>query len=292
MTTGGIMGGSDFRSNSSEDDRPSYPSTCPHCFQSTCTCYSRLPASALSGNRVNQEKSSSATRTKWGFIVWALALFFLLPKLATMFFGSRDAPEQISVVKIQLGFPGTASTLQRDLNLIAETADTSSREGFNLVLKETLFALRRHQTYCLYGFSSVDIKENFEEGKKWFDQLFNEELQKIDNVTLLNVNGIKQSRGSDNPEAPNNGYIVVTVLVATKGVYESPDVIDGKVDLKELLENLGSVPPKINLAVQIIWTPQTEKDTLSRYEFLEKYLLLEQNSYDGSNIALFYNRKY
>ncbi|XP_068646830.1 FLUCTUATING-LIGHT-ACCLIMATION protein 1, chloroplastic-like [Aristolochia californica] len=295
MTTGGVMGGSDFRSNSSEDDYPNYPSTCPHCSQSICTCYSRLPASSPLGDRTNKDKSSSSfCRSKCGFLMGAVALFFLLPRLADVIFGPHGAPEQkmTSVIKLQVGLSGAASTLQRDLNLIAETADTSSREGFSLVLKETLLALLRHQPYCLYGFSSIDIKENLEDGKKWFDQLFEEERQKIDEVTIVNVNGRKkQSSASDGRKASSKEYIVVTALVATNGVYEPPVVVDGKVDLKQMLEKLGSVPTKINLAVQVLWTPRTEKDTLSRYELLEKYPLLEQNSYDGHNIAFFNNRR-
>jgi len=91
----------------------------------------------------------------------------------------------------------------------------------------------------------------------------------------------------------------ITILVAAEGVHKLP-TINGSGDLKEALQKLGSIPsskilvsmkffPKSELvgvkylclisrvfmqAVEVLWTPQNENDTLSERELLEDYPLL------------------
>ena len=91
----------------------------------------------------------------------------------------------------------------------------------------------------------------------------------------------------------------ITILVAAEGVHKLP-TINGSGDLKEALQKLGSIPsskilvsmkifPKSDLvgvkylclisrvfmqAVEVLWTPQNENDTLSERELLEDYPLL------------------
>ncbi|RVW27467.1 hypothetical protein CK203_094359 [Vitis vinifera] len=100
--------------------------------------------------------------------------------------------------------------LQRDLNRIAETADTSTTEGLSYILTETTLALLRHPDYCISGYSSVDVKRSIEEGEKRFNRLSLEERGKFDEETLVNVNNIKkQSTTSHRVSGFRNEYIVV-----------------------------------------------------------------------------------
>ncbi|GKA79112.1 pol polyprotein [Tanacetum coccineum] len=46
-------------------------------------------------------------------------------------------------------------SLQRDLNRIAEAADTSTPEGLGFVLQETTLSLLRHPDYCISGYSFI-----------------------------------------------------------------------------------------------------------------------------------------
>ncbi|RVW74026.1 hypothetical protein CK203_055862 [Vitis vinifera] len=65
----------------------------------------------------------------------------------------------------------------------------------------------------------------------------------------------------------------ITILVAAEGVHKLP-TINGSGDLKEALQKLGSIPSSRTLAVEVLWTPQNENDTLSERELLEDYPLL------------------
>lgn len=188
--------------------------------------------------------------------------------------GVLTATEKTSVLKLQVGLLGMGRSLQRDLNRIAETADTSTSEGLSYVLTETTLALLRHPDYCISGYSSVDVKRSIEEGEKRFNKLSIEERGKFDEETLVNVNNIKK-KSTTNQRASgfSNEYIVITILVAAEGVHKLP-AINGSADLKEALQKLASIPASRTLAVEVLWTPQNENDTLSERELLEDYPLL------------------
>ncbi|GER34576.1 hypothetical protein STAS_10809 [Striga asiatica] len=184
------------------------------------------------------------------------------------------ATEKTSVLKLQVGLLGLGRSLQKDLNRIAETADTSSSEGLHYVLTETVLALLRHPDYCISAYSSVDIKRNMEDGEKRFNQLSIEERGKFDEETLVNVNSMrKQSSTRLRASGFSNEYIVITILVAAEGQHKLPSINSSK-DLKEALQKLASIPSRKTLAVEVLWTPQNEDDTLSERELLEDYPLL------------------
>jgi uncharacterized membrane protein len=59
--------------------------------------------------------------------------------------------EPMSVIKLQVGLMGSARGLQRDLNRMGNSIDTSTSEGLHYLLTETVLALRRNPQYALYG---------------------------------------------------------------------------------------------------------------------------------------------
>ncbi|KAG2248401.1 hypothetical protein Bca4012_088367 [Brassica carinata] len=184
------------------------------------------------------------------------------------------ATQKTSVIKLQVGLLGLGRTLQQDFNRLAENADTSTSEGLAYVLTEATLALLRHPDYCISCYSSVDVRRSIEDGEKRFNQLSIEERGKFDEETLVNVNSIKrQSSKIRTASGFSNEYIVVTILVAAEGTHKLQP-INGTPDMKEALQKIGSIPRNKIMAVEVLWTPQNEKDTLSERELLEDYPLL------------------
>ncbi|XP_021988516.1 uncharacterized protein LOC110885131 [Helianthus annuus] len=209
-----------------------------------------------------------------GFAAFILVSGFLSDRSDGDEGGVLTATEKTSVLKLQVGLLGMGRTLQRDLNRIAEAADTSTPEGLSFVLQETTLALLRHPDYCISGYSSADVKKSVEEGEKRFNQLSIEERGKFDEETLVNVNNIrKQSTTSQRSNGFRNEYIVITIIVAAGGVHKLPP-INSSAQLKEALQKLASIPSCRIMAVEVLWTPQNENDTLSERELLEDYSLL------------------
>ncbi|EYU37053.1 hypothetical protein ABFS82_14G182700 [Erythranthe guttata] len=179
-----------------------------------------------------------------------------------------------TVLKLQVGLTAPERSLQKYLNQIAETADTSTPEGLHYVLTETALALLRYHDYCISARLSIDVTKNMEEGEKRLNQLSIEERGKFDEETLVNFNNMKkQSSTIRRPIDFRNEHIVVTILLAAEEKLKLPCINNSK-DLKEALQKLASIPSTTTKAVEVLWTPQDEYDTLSEEEMLRDYPLL------------------
>ncbi|OMO62273.1 hypothetical protein CCACVL1_22924 [Corchorus capsularis] len=110
-----------------------------------------------------------------------------------------------------------------------------------------------------------------DDGEKHFNQLSIEERAKFDEETLVNVNNVRRkNKASQKASGFSNEYLVVTILVAAEGEHKLPP-INGSKDLKQALQELASIQTSKTLAVEVLWTPQDENDTLSEKELLEDY---------------------
>ncbi|XP_051144864.1 uncharacterized protein LOC127260891 [Andrographis paniculata] len=270
--SGGRVGGSSFSSRSSMSSSRSFST--PRMGEGSGFSYS-VPFYAPSPFGGVYVGPAVGFGSSFFFIMIAFAAFVLVSGFLSE--GSESSvltdTEKTSVLKLQVGLLGLARSLQKDLNRIAETADTSSSEGLHYVLTETVLALLRHPDFCISAHSSVDIKRGMEEGEKRFNQLSIEERGKFDEETLVNVNNIKKQTSAIRTSGFTSEYIVITILVAAGGVHKLPSINSSK-DLKEALQKLASIPSSRTLAVEVLWTPQNEDDTLSERELLEDYPLL------------------
>jgi uncharacterized membrane protein len=192
-------------------------------------------------------------------------------------YGGTASPT-VSVAKLQVGLLAKARGLQADLNRIAEHADTNSSEGLAQVLQETTLALLRHPEYWVYGGSETQ-QARLEAAEAQFNRLALTERSKFSEETLSNVNNLlrqaeaRQALASSGdlalPENPAE-YIVVTLLVAAQGKLELPPVNSDQ-DLRRAISQVGAVSSDRLLAMEVLWTPQAEGDTLSAEDVLLEY---------------------
>lgn len=192
----------------------------------------------------------------------------------------------VSVTRLQVGLLAQARDLQPELNRIAETADTNSAAGRAEVLQEASLALLRHPEYWAYAGGNTQ-QALLASAESQFNRLALAERSKFTEETLSNVNNQLKAanpkaalaaadRGGelDNPtrlitEGPGE-YIIVTLLAATLGKMQLP-AINSADDLKQALRQIGSIPSEKLLAIELLWTPQAEGDTLSADDLLAEY---------------------
>ncbi|MDZ8055498.1 MAG: DUF1517 domain-containing protein [Aulosira sp. ZfuVER01] len=189
----------------------------------------------------------------------------------------------VSVTRLQVGLLAQARGLQTELDRIAETADTNSPQGRAEILQETSLALLRHPEYWVYvGGGTQQAKLNSAEAQ--FNRLSLAERSKFSEETLSNVNNQLRAAlakealpGGVNPENPTDlitsgpgEYIIVTLLVATLGKYAIP-AINSADDLRQALRQIGGIPSEQTLAIEVLWTPQAEGDTLTSDDLLAEY---------------------
>ncbi|TKV91920.1 hypothetical protein SEVIR_9G129200v4 [Setaria viridis] len=270
--SGGRVGGSAFSSRSSSPPSYGYSAPAPRGGYTSAPFYSPSPFVSVGPAVGIGFGGSGFLMALMGFAAFLYLAGFLSDSPGN---GSvLTETQKTTVLKLQVGLLGMARSFQKELDQIAEKADTSTPAGLSYVLTETTLALLRHPDCCISAYSSVDVKRSMDDGEKRFNQLSIEERGKFDEETLVNVNSIKRNKaGSQRSSGFSNEYIVITILVAAEGVYKLP-VINSSNDLKTALQNLGGIPSSKILAVEVLWTPQNENDTLSERELLEDYPLL------------------
>ena len=217
--------------------------------------------------------------------LFTLLIFFSLANfLVRSLRGGGDSGEatsygapSITISKLQVGLLADARSLQAELNRLAQTADTSSSAGLAKVLQETTLAISRHPEYWVYGGSSSS-KSRLEMAEVEFNRLALTERSKFSGETLSNVNNQIQQAPIDVSVADDQSaltqdpgeYIVATLVVASQGSLQLPK-IDSSEDLRTALTNLGAVSSNSLLALEVLWAPQVEGETLSAEEVVAEY---------------------
>jgi uncharacterized membrane protein len=216
-------------------------------------------------------------------IFFALANFLLQAFRRSATVGDNDVPgysnSKISVGRVQVGLLEGARSLQKELDEIALSADTGSAAGRAQVLQEATLALLRHPEYWVYG-AAQSQQTALEAAEAKFNQLALAERSKFTAETLSNVNNQLREASSHRSlpadggelaptEAPGE-YIVVTMLVGVEGKLELP-TINSSDDLRQALRQIGGIGSDRLLAVEILWTPQAEGDTLTSDDLMAEY---------------------
>jgi uncharacterized membrane protein len=198
--------------------------------------------------------------------------------------GSEENPG-ISVAKVQVGLMAQARNLQLDLDRIAFNADGNTESGRAKILQEVSLTLLRHPEYWVYGSVSTDTPK-LSGAEAVFNRLTMAERSKFTEETLSNINGqVKQPKLASadqvstlTPQSPaellamnaDAEYVVVTLLVATTAKLQLPKIY-GENDMKQALQQVGSLAASGLLAIEVVWTPQANGDCLSSDDIMASY---------------------
>mmetsp|Transcript_4865 Transcript_4865/g.14677 ORF Transcript_4865/g.14677 Transcript_4865/m.14677 type:complete len:360 (+) Transcript_4865:85-1164(+) len=172
----------------------------------------------------------------------------------------------VSVVKV--GLLSSARELQYELESLARNADTSTEEGLSYVLSEASLSLLRHPDYWTHA--SVETTETADV-ESVYGQKSMGERAKINEFTLSNVNSRRieseraRARDSDLSKAPSE-YIYVTMIIASRGKLQLPDKITSADQLREALMAVGGLDQSQLQAVEVLWAPQSQRDSLTHEE--------------------------
>jgi uncharacterized membrane protein len=185
----------------------------------------------------------------------------------------------VSLNVLQVGLLAEARDLQKELDRIAQAANTGSSEGLDLVLQETTLALQRHPEHWVYA-STQSQQSRLDAAETQFNRLALTERSKVQKETLSNVNRQLQQAASTAVLEPADSaqllskapseYIVVSLLTASEGKLELPK-INSDQDLRQALNQLGAIPSQRLMALEVLWQPQAENDTLTADDLLQAY---------------------
>ena len=194
-------------------------------------------------------------------------------------YGGQAAMPKLSVAKVQVGLLADARTLQDDLNRIARSADTSSSAGLAQVLQETTLSLLRHPEYWVYG-AAESNQARLDSAEAAFNRMALAERSKFSEETLSNVNNqlrqaeakgeLAKASSGDLAESQPGEYIVATLIVGAEGDLKLPKVTSSN-ELRQAISQIGSVSGDRLLALEVLWTPQADGDTLSHDDVVINY---------------------
>ena len=195
--------------------------------------------------------------------------------------GGYGTSSKVSVAEVQVGLLANARELQPELNRLALTADTSTASGRATVLQEATLALLRHPEYWVYGATNSE-KASLEAAEAKFNQFSLTERSKFTEETLSNVDNVidddsQKALGGETQEGAiqlkegdSGEYIVATIIVGATGNLDLP-AINGTEDMRQALQQIGGLGSDRLLAVEILWTPQADGDTLTSDDILAYY---------------------
>eukprot|EP00257_Ricinus_communis_P018008 XP_015576589.1 uncharacterized protein LOC8273833 [Ricinus communis] len=177
-------------------------------------------ALALSGGRMGGRSSSNCSS------------YSISSRYSSYSSGGSSFTKTYYVSKLQVAVYDAERTFRRDLNRIAEKADTSKASGLHRMLSDTTRLLLKHFDSCISGYASVHQQEKCDPAMEFFDKLSLEERENFDEETLVNVdNKRKEKVSSIKDNELSRGHIVVTILVATYGSSNKLPTINSPVDL-------------------------------------------------------------
>ncbi|MFO0017839.1 MAG: DUF1517 domain-containing protein [Synechococcaceae cyanobacterium] len=181
-----------------------------------------------------------------------------------------DGP--VTMAQLQVGLLASARDLQDDLRRLAASADTSSSSGLQRVLQDTTLALLRNPELWVYA--NVETGEvRFAQAESTFNRLSMQERSKLRQEITTNVSGQRLSasgRVAAGSSDAASDYLVVTLLVASRRRLQLPAAASAD-QLRDSLQRLGSVGADDLLALEVIWQPEGEGESLSASELVTQY---------------------
>lgn len=208
-------------------------------------------------------------------VVLALANFVINSLRGNGVLGGGDGAGQsnprVTVAKVQVGLLADARELQQELTQLARSANTGMASGRAKVLQESALALLRHPEYWVYA--AADGQQlALDSAESRFNQLALSERSKFGEETLSNVDSQMNQRDlktSESGSAPSE-YILVTLIAGVEGKLSLPSIRSSD-DLRQALQAVAGVGSDRLMAVEVLWTPQAEGDSLTSDDLLAAY---------------------
>jgi uncharacterized membrane protein len=178
----------------------------------------------------------------------------------------------VTMAQVQVGLLASARDLQNELRRLAAAADTSTSVGLQRVLQDTTLALLRNPELWVYA--NVETGEvRFAQAESTFNRLSMQERSKLRQELTSNVSGQRLNGGGQVVAGRSDAasdYLVVTLLVASRRRLQLTAAGNAE-QLRDSLQRLGSVGADDLLALEVIWQPEGEGESLSSAELVTQY---------------------
>ena len=159
------------------------------------------------------------------------------------------------------------------LRELASSSNTTTSAGLQRILQDTTLSLLRKPELWVY--SNIETGSvPFASAESTFNRISITERSKLKAELTSNYSG--QISTSDKTESnpgdsdPTNEYIAITILVATKKDLKLNNSANNEL-ITDALRLLGSISSSDLIALEVIWQPEGEGETLREEELITQY---------------------
>lgn len=222
--------------------------------------------------------TSSSSAEDWFWLLLILGggtavILYLLWKAKNSQSSTQELENNtVTVNQLQIALLAQAKQIQTDLTELALSADTETPAGLTELLNESALALLRSPENWSHVRTNTQTFKSREEAAQHFEQISVAERSKFSAETLVNVAGrVRQTAARLTEESEPAAYIVVTLIVGTEDDRPLFDKIHSAEALTVALQQLASVTENRLSIFEMLWTPENDRDSLSRDDLLAEY---------------------
>ena len=182
-------------------------------------------------------------------------------------------PSKVSLIQFQIGLLASAKDIQMKLRELASSSNTSTSSGLQKVLQDTTLSLLRKPELWVY--SNVETGSvPFASAESTFNRISINERSKLKAEITSNysgqINTTKNNESNPGDSDSTNEYIAITILVASKMDLSLNNYANNEL-ITESLKRLGSISSSDLMALEVIWQPEGEGETLREEELITQY---------------------
>ena len=186
--------------------------------------------------------------------------------------GIMGVAGRVYVYKVQLGIGRSGRGIQKRLEEFASTGDTSTETGLAELLRQTGLELIREKDSIRYALIEPSGPFSMTNGEAKLNGAAMAERARFQVERLRGAEGkVRRSEAEAAVSFSALEFLVVTVLVATRTPLDGLKMIEDRNGLEAVLAELGAVPARALLGLEVVWTPADPEDSLTETDLMVTY---------------------
>ncbi len=180
----------------------------------------------------------------------------------------------IDVTVLMLGIAaGARARVQGAMRAIAERGDTSGPDGLVRMLREAIDVLRGAEAEWILGGAQNHLAMPPAEAEPKFALAAHTARSRFEHELIRNYGGAttKEAAPAVAPDASSDAVVVVTIVVASRAELADIANVRDRAELDRALSALASLDPRDFVAMEVIWSPADERETVSAAAIERRY---------------------
>lgn len=183
-----------------------------------------------------------------------------------------DRDIDVSVLMIGIA-AGARAKVQGAMRAIAERGDSSRPEGLVRMLREAVEVLRGVEREWILAGAQNHLPMRPAEAEPKFALAAHTARARFEHEVIRNYGGSTITEEAPEPQARSieDAVVVVTIVVASRAELTDVANVRDRGELDRALSALASIEPRDFVAMEVIWSPADERETVSAEKIAKKY---------------------